>query len=305
MIGNVLREIRENSNLTRTDLASKINVSYSALDHWENNRRDISIYNLMSILKVFNCNMILKDESLIIEDLKTNKTYKIDFSKLESDNILYSYEGYGIIKNGANYSVINLKTLTTPYGLSLEYKSIADAKYELHKFIREDRFPILTSVTDSTCGILIFKEQIDEILTYIGCENSLDLIKSVGMKKQVNIAPIKEGCILKYGEKDGKELLDLILSSISTSFNKNIMDEVIVGYEGFLKASTSLTGGLLKKQHQKYALLSLIDNNNEYRHKSFIEDSEYDEAIVSIINEPIYKYGYPTFYKRVLKALNV
>lgn len=305
MIGNVLREIRESSNLTRTDLASRINVSYSALDHWENNRRDISIYNLMSILKIFKCNMILKDGSLTIEELKTNKTYEIDFSRLESNNVLYSYEGYGIIKNDDDYSVINLKTLTTPCRLSLGYKSIADAKYELHKFIREDRFPILTSVTDSTYGRLIFKEQIEEILTYIGCENSLDVIKGVGMKKQINIAPIRDGCIFKYGENDGRELLDLILSSVSTSFKKSIMDEVIVGYEGFLQATTRLTEGFLKKPHQKHALLSLIDNNNQYNYSTFKEYSEYDEAIVSIISEPIYKYGYPTFYKRVIESLNI
>lgn len=33
--------------------------------------------------------------------------------------------------------------------------------------------------------------------------------------------------------------------------------------------------------------------------KKIKKDNEYYEAIVTIINEPIYKYGYPNFYKNV------
>lgn len=52
--GKRLRELRTEANLTRVDLANKLNVSTRLISYWENGERECSFDMLILIANVFN-----------------------------------------------------------------------------------------------------------------------------------------------------------------------------------------------------------------------------------------------------------
>lgn len=311
-LGTILKSIREENNISRVELSSKLNISYSALQHWENDRRDISLFMLSNILHLLNAKLSVKNNSIEIKSFTSSLTYNINYFKETSIDFVYQYDNYGIIKNNDNssnkttYSIIHIYALTTPYSLKLNYNSLVDAKMELHKYVDNLKFSILSEVTIDTSGKLLFREQISKLLTKIGLENARDIIKDIG-KRKINgsIEKIQNQCILVYGEVDGLELSDIILNAISKCYKKVLLDDIIKGYDGFLKALTISTNGALQNIHQKHALLNILDIKNKYDNSIYLSSyKDYDNAILDIINQDIYKYGYPSFYKNVVTAID-
>lgn len=311
-LGNILKNIREENKISRTELANNLNISYSALQHWENDRRDINLFTLSSILDLLNSNLRIANNSIIIEDSISNKKYKIDYSKNNSIEFLYKYNQYGIVKDfdrnkkHTTYSIVHINTLTTPYVLKLKYNSLVDAKQDLHKYLKHIKFPILSELTINTSGKLIFREQISQLLSGLGLDNSSEIIKDIGMKKRnYSEFSIKEKCIENYGEVNGLELFEIILEAIPKCYKRVLFDDIIRGYEGFLKAITVSTHGSLKNIHQKHALLKLLDSENKYNISSYLSSfEEYDNAILNIIKKDIYKYGYPSFYENIVTSID-
>lgn len=310
-LGQILKNIREENKMSRTELSSNLNISYSALQHWENDRRDINLFTLSSILDLLNSNLRIANNSIIIEDSISNKKYKIDCFKKSDIEFLYKYNQYGIIKNydinkKTTYFIIHINTLTTPDLLKLNYGSLIDAKLDLHKYIDHIKFPILSELTINTSGKLIFREQISKLLSRLGLENSAKIIQDIGKKKlNDSISKIKEICILNYGEVNGLELFEIIIESIPKCYKKVLFDDIVKGYDGFLKAITSSTNGSLKNIHQKHAVLKLLDSENKYNISSYLSSFEkYDNAILNIIKKDIYKYGYPSFYENIVTSID-
>lgn len=308
-LGYILKTIREENKISRTELASKLNISYSALQHWENDRRDINLFTLSSILDLLNSKLILNNNYITIEDFTSNKKYELDCFKKSDIEFLYKYNQYGIIKNydinkKTTYSIVHINTLTTPDLLKLNYCSLVDTKLDLHKYIDNIKFPILSELTINTSGKLIFREQISKLLSRLGLENSAEIIKDIG-KKKINdsIFKIKEKCILNHGEINGLELFEIIIEAISKCYKKVLFDDIVKGYEAFLNAITTSTNGCLKNIHQKHAVLKMLDTDNKYNCSYLSSYEEYDNAILNIINEDVYKYGYPSFYENIVISI--
>lgn len=311
-LGTIIKTIRKERNISRTELADKLNISYSALQHWESDRRDVNLFSLTNILDLLQSTVTIKDTSIIVKDSILDKEYIINCSTEEDIEFIYTYNQYGIVKgydtiDGGNiYAVVHTCTLTTPYPLKLSYYSLADAKFELHNYIEQLRFPILEEITLGTSGKLLFREQISMLLSRLGLDNPSLIIKDIGKRKMNgSIEKIKERCVISYGEKDGQELFEIIIEAISGCYKRVLLDDIVKGYDGFLKALTKSTKGSLQNIHQKHALLKILDTNNKYNTCSYLSSyEEYDTAILDIINEDIYKYGYPSFYKNVTESIN-
>lgn len=308
-LGQILKKIREENKISRTEISRKLNVSYSALQHWENDRRDINLFTLSSILDLLNSKLTITDNSIIIEDFTSNTNYKIDCFEKNNIEFIYKYNKYGIIKNSdidkkITYSIVHINSLTTPDLLKLDYYSLIDAKLDLHKYIEHIKFPILAELTIHTFGKLLFREQISKLLSSLGLDNSAEIIKDIGRKiRNDSISQIKEICILNYGEINGLELFKIVIDSISKCYKKVLLDDIVKGYEGFLKAITTSTNGTLKNIHQKHALLKMLDTDNQYASSYLSSYDDYDNAILKIINRDIYKYGYPSFYENIVTSI--
>lgn len=54
IFGNNLRVVRIKSNLTQKELASKLNVSYKTLNHWELGYTEPNLSALLTIKEIFN-----------------------------------------------------------------------------------------------------------------------------------------------------------------------------------------------------------------------------------------------------------
>lgn len=311
-LGNIIKTIREENGISRTELSKRLNVSYSALQHWENDRRDINIFALTNLLNILNSKLIIEDTFITIHYLTLDEKYTISFTENNDINFIYKYNGYGIIKkhnkdNDENtYSIVHINTLTTPYLLKLAYKSLEESKFELHKYVRQIKFPILEEITATTSGKLLFMEQISKIIFRLGFDKPGAIIQDIAKKKpNYNIEKMKEKCFYLYGEKDGLELFKIIIRSISKCYKRALLDDIVKGYDSFLNAITKSTKGSLQNIHQKHALLKVLDANNNYEVNSYLSSyEEYDTAILNIINEDIYKYGYPSFYKNVINSIN-
>ena len=88
VLGNRIKKERENSNLSRNDLAKKIGVSYSAIAMYEQGNREPSNEILLKMCEIFNCSMdylmgksnqknILQNEASL-EDIKKYYEEKIN-----------------------------------------------------------------------------------------------------------------------------------------------------------------------------------------------------------------------------------
>lgn len=309
-IGTIIKNIRETKSLSRTEVAKKINVSYSALQHWEKNERDINLYNLSTLCKELNAEVHIKNNlNIKVLNKNLNKTYSINLNKEESINVVYEDGDYIIVLDDVKIDTYKIKhkhTLTTPYQLDLKYYSLFDAKKALNNLLQEIKFPVINKNTSNTSGKIIFIEQIYHILKDMGIENSFEVVRSI-VKKQSNddVLIIKKACIDEYGEVDGLELFDLILESIPKTYKKILFNDYIKGYTGFLISITNNTSGVLRSLNQKHAFLRIIDIDNEYPSDKFIGGyKEYDDAINNIINKDIFKYGYPDFFEKVKAAID-
>ena len=312
-IGTIIKDIRETKGLSRTEVAKKINVSYSALQHWEKNERDINLYNLSTLCKELNTEVHIKNNlNIKVLNKDLNKIYNLNLKKEESINVVYEDGDYIIVLDDVTtdtYKIKHKHTLTTPYQLNLKYYSLCEAKNTLKKFLQEIKFPVLNENTMNrfnTSGKIIFIEQIYHILKDMGVENSFEIVRSI-IKKQSNdgVLTIKKACIDEYGEVDGLELFDLILEAIPKTYKKILFNDYIKGYTGFLISITNNTNGILRSVNQKHAFLRIIDIGSEYPPDKFIGGYvEYDEAINNIINKDIFKYGYPDFFEKVKAAIN-
>lgn len=311
-IGTIIKDIRETKGLSRTEVAKKINVSYSALQHWEKNERDINLYNLSTLCKELNTEVHIKNNlNIKVLNKDLNKIYNLNLKKEESINVVYEDGDYIIVLDDVTtdtYKIKHKHTLTTPYQLNLKYYSLCEAKNTLKKFLQEIKFPVLNENTMNrfnTSGKIIFIEQIYHILKDMGVENSFEIVRSI-IKKQSNdgVLTIKKACIDEYGEVDGLELFDLILEAIPKTYKKILFNDYIKGYTGFLISITNNTNGILRSVNQKHAFLRIIDIGSEYPPDKFIGGYvEYDEAINNIINKDIFKYGYPDFFEKVKAAI--
>ena len=71
-IGKLIKEIRQNNNLTQKDFADKYNVTYQAVSKWENGKNLPDVTLLRQISKDFNVNM----EDLLDGNITKNKKLK-------------------------------------------------------------------------------------------------------------------------------------------------------------------------------------------------------------------------------------
>lgn len=308
-IGTIIKKIRESKNISRAELAKKINISYSALQHWENNERDINIYNLSVLSKELNSEIRIKNNlNIEVFNKDLNKVYNLNLNKEVDVNAVYEIGDYIVVLDDVKehtYKIKHKHTLTTPYQLEIKYHSLDDAKNALNDFLMKVKFPVINKHTITTGGKIVFIEQIYLILKDIGIENSFEIVRSI-IKKQSNdgVLIIKTTCENKYGPIDGLELADLILEAIPRSYKRVLFNDYVRGYTGFLTSITNNTEGILKSVNQKYAFLRVIDMHNEYPSDHFIGGyTEYNQAIGNIINKNIFKYGYPEFFKKVKASI--
>lgn len=308
-IGTIMKKIRESKKISRAELAKKINVSYSALQHWENNERDINIYNLSVLPKELNTEVHIKNNlNIEVFNKDLNKVYNLNLNKGLGVNAVYEIGDYIVVLDDVKedtYKIKHKHTLTTPYQLELTYYSLDEAKKALNDFLIKIKFPVINKNTINTGGKIIFIEQIYLILKDIGVENGFEIVRSI-IKKQSNdgVLTIKTACENKYGPVDGLELADLILEAIPRSYKRVLFNDYVRGYTGFLSSITNNTQGVLKSVHQKHAFLRLIDIHNEHPIDHFIGGyTEYNKAIKNVINRDIFKYGYPEFFEKVKAAI--
>lgn len=309
-IGDIIKEIRVKKNISRVELAEKINVSYSALQHWEHNRRDINLYYLKNICSEMNIEVSIDGSSLKIIDKELNNTYTVGYEDSIEKEYIYVAGEYGIIEidnnNDKYYSIIHIKALTTPYNLNLKYNSLLEAKQELERYIQDIKFPVLIKNTNDTHGKIVFIEQVYKILTELGYDNAIENVRNIAKKKNIEeINNLVEFCKSVYGDKDGIDFAEIIIKNIPGSYKRVVFNDYVRGYEKFLEAITNSTNGALRNIHQKHAFLSLIDSKRVYGLDSFLSGyDEYDEAINTIIEQDIFKYGYNRFYNAVKTSID-
>lgn len=309
-IGDIIKEIRVKKNISRAELAEKINVSYSALQHWEHNRRDVNLYYLKNICSAMNIEVNIDSNNLKIIDKDLNKVYAVGYEDSIKKEYIYVVAEYGIIAVNENeeeyYSIVHIKTLTTPYNLNLKYDSLSEAKQELERYIQDIKFPVLIKHTQDTYGKIVFIEQVYKILKELGYDNTIENVRNIAKKKDIeDINNLVEFCKSVYGNKDGMEFAEIIIGSIHGSYKRIVFNDYVRGYEKFLEAITSSTNGELRNIHQKHAFLSLMDSKRTYELDSFLSGyDEYDNAINDIIEQDIFKYGYNRFYNAVKTSMD-
>lgn len=302
-LGEIIKEIRTKKNISRIEFAEKIHVSYSAIQHWENNRRDINLYYLKNICEVLNMEVIINNNYLKITDKDLNNSYKIMYEENNNYNFFYKVDDYGIIEftkeDKLIYSIVHINALTTPYSLKLEYESFVEAKLELEKYLRDIKFPLISKHTNDTSGKIVFVEQAVKIFSELGYEQPFDEVRNIAKRKIKNINNFFSLSKSLYGEKDGEVFASILLNGIVNGHKRVLFNDYVRGYEAFLQGVTKITNGELRSIHQKHALLTLIDSNRSINDSFLGGYKEYDEAINKIIEKDIFKYGYPNFYKAV------
>lgn len=78
-IGQFIKQIRQDNNLTQKDLADKLGVTYQAVSKWENGKNVPDIATLKEISELFNTNIeeILNGEKKDVKKEKNNYIYPI------------------------------------------------------------------------------------------------------------------------------------------------------------------------------------------------------------------------------------
>ena len=79
-IGQFIKQIRQDNNLTQKDLADKLGVTYQAVSKWENGKNVPDIATLKEISELFNTN--------IDEILNGEKKEKISEQTKEKNNYI-------------------------------------------------------------------------------------------------------------------------------------------------------------------------------------------------------------------------
>ncbi|MCC0645761.1 MULTISPECIES: helix-turn-helix domain-containing protein [unclassified Clostridioides] len=82
-LGENLKRLRKERNLSQEQLAEMLNVSRQAISKWESNKTYPDIENLILLRNLFNVTL----DDLIVNENKTEVEYTIVPSKLPTDNI--------------------------------------------------------------------------------------------------------------------------------------------------------------------------------------------------------------------------
>lgn len=82
-LGENLKRLRKERNLSQEQLAEMLNVSRQAISKWESNKTYPDIENLILLRNLFNVTL----DDLIVNENKTEVEYTIVASKLPTDNI--------------------------------------------------------------------------------------------------------------------------------------------------------------------------------------------------------------------------
>lgn len=73
MIGDKIKELRKELDLTQEELASKLSLSRQCISRWENNSNEPSINDIKNLCEILNTT---SDYLLGLTKIKTNKYYR-------------------------------------------------------------------------------------------------------------------------------------------------------------------------------------------------------------------------------------
>lgn len=134
-LGERLKQLRLNKNISQKDLAKHFNIARSTLSQYESNQREPSLQMLLKISDYFNVSVdeLLKDhctndeglhvstiKQIVMEGTKEIEVDRIDCATL--DIVRFNIENQLKLKNIGNNNPQNFKVLTT-------YYSVLDKKF--------------------------------------------------------------------------------------------------------------------------------------------------------------------------------
>lgn len=99
-LGNKIKKLRKDNNLTQVDLAEKLGLSAITIRKYESNEREPNIDTLLKIAEVFNVNLasFLDNEFKNVSPIQQKLIYRFSNTARLIENILeffgYGFEGY-------------------------------------------------------------------------------------------------------------------------------------------------------------------------------------------------------------------
>lgn len=229
-----------------------------------------TISNIVSDIK--NDNIDIDLNNIPLNDIKTLNLFKNAYT-----TGIFQFESNGMKNFLKQLKVDNFNTLVDaialyrpgPRDMIGEYILRKEGKKKVTYLVKE-----LEPILRSTYGIIIYQEQVLEILRIIGGYTyaEADLIRRAMSKKKADVIEKNKSKFISgvinhgYDEKVGNELYDLIIKFSSYGFNKS--HSVVYSLVAYQMA-------YLKSHYTKYFMRNLLNMNiSSDKIKDYIEDSK-------------------------------